>query len=166
MKSNAMMFVCAAIVSMVVVFIFLGAIGATPRAYAYAVGVVPPPAGAMPGTSTGTDNVAGSSYDIGGSFQNLISPFTGFINNLKWNNNATINTNDTAGTTWPVINFTPIVGSAFRNLLSQWFGKFDNWFYGVTGIQLSRILIAILNVFSWALGLAQQAVNWLLGLFR
>ena len=61
---------------------------------------------------------------------------------------------------------TPVLESTFQNSLSQWFGEFNNWFYGISGVQLSGILIVILNLFSWVLGLAQQVVNWLLGVFH
>jgi hypothetical protein len=135
------------------------------QAHAYAVGSVPP--------NAGTDTSAGgSSYDFGSSLQNLVSPFTGFVNNLKFNNNTTINSSGASsavnGTsfTWPTVNMAPVLENTVQNTLSQWFSQFDNWLYGATGIQLSGIMVAILGVFSWALGLAQQAVTWLLGLFH
>ncbi len=161
------MFFGTAVVGMIAFFIFFGAIMPVSPAHAYAVGSVP--TGVSAGASGGT---AGSNYNIGTSFQNLISPFTGFINGLKLNNNMTINPNGVSsgmnGTsfTWPTVNLTPVLESAVQNTLSQWFSQFDNWFYGVTGVQLSGIMVAILGVFSWALGLAQQAVNWLLSLFH
>ena len=67
---------------------------------------------------------------------------------------------------WPTVNVTPVLANTFQNTLSQWFSEFDAWFYSVTGVQLSGIMLALLNLFSWVLGLAQQAVNWLLGVFH
>jgi hypothetical protein len=164
---NCAMFFGAAIVGVIAIFIFFGAIMPVPQAYAYAVGSVPTNIG------TGADSSArGGSYDFGSSFQNLISPFTGFINNLKFNSGTTINVNGAnnamtgAGFSWPTVNVAPVLESTVQNTLSQWFSQFDNWFYGATGVQLSGIMVAILGVFSWALGLAQQVVNWLLGLFH
>jgi hypothetical protein len=167
MKKNALMFFRAAIIGVVAVFIFSAVsiafgILAVPQAHAYAVGSTAP-TGITSGA--GAAGLGGSSYDIGNSLQVLVSPFTGFLNNLKLNNNTTINPGG-MGTTWPTVNMTPVVASSVQNILGQWIGEFDNWFYSVTGVQLSGILVVLLNLFSWALGLAQQAVNWLLGLFH
>ena len=146
------MFFGAAIVGVITVFVFLVAMPA-PRARAYEVG----------STTTG---VSGGSYDIGSSLQNLVSPFSGFINSLKFNESApTVNANGVSFS-WPTINATPVLENTFQNTLSQWFSEFDAWFYSVTGVQLSGIMLALLNLFSWVLGLAQQVVNWLLGLFH
>ncbi len=166
---NCVMFFGAVIVGIVALFILFGAIMPVPQAHAYAIGSVSPAASMPSLTTTGT---GGTSYGIGNSFQNLISPFTGFINSLKFSNNTPINPSGMStginGTsfTWPTTNLTPVLESSVQNTLSQWFSQFDNWFYGVTGVQLSGIMVAILGVFSWALGLAQQAVNWLSGLFH
>jgi hypothetical protein len=162
MKSNILMFFKTAIVGMIAVFVFSAAFAA-PQAQAYAVDSV---SGAGSTPSLTTTGVSNGSYDFGNSFQNLVSPFTGFVNNLKWNNGTTtINTNGVSFS-WPTINVTPVSKNTFQSTLSQWFGEFNTWFYSVTGIQLSGILAALLNLFSWVLGLAQQAVNWLLGLFH
>ncbi len=165
MQKNRVMFFETAIVGLIAVFLFLGAFGgifAAPQARAYAVGST----GSGGGITAGSTDLSGGNYNIGNSFQNLISPFTGFINSLKLNNNTTVNTNGMPGATWPTVNMTPVLETSVQNILSQWIGQFDNWFYSVTGIQLNGILVALLNLFSWALGLAQQAVNWLLGLFH
>jgi len=53
-----------------------------------------------------------------------------------------------------------------QNILSQWFGDFDNWFYGLTGVQLSGISLVVLNALSWTLALAQTVVSWFVGLFH
>jgi hypothetical protein len=73
---------------------------------------------------------------------------------------------NSASFTWPTVNLTPVLESTVQSTLSQWISEFDNWLYSVTGVQLSGILAAILGVFLWALRLAQQVVNWLLGLFH
>ncbi len=142
----------AVIVGAIAVFIF-SAVFAAPRAHAYAIGPLP----------TGT---ASGGYDFAGSLQNLFSPFTGFINNLKWKNNTTINTHGEATGTWPTVNVTPIVASGAQNILTRWFGKFDDWFYGMTGMRLSGIFSGALNVFAWMLGLAHDAIGWMRGLFH
>lgn len=178
MKKNCVMFFETAIVGVVAVFLFVGAgvtVGAfvVPKAHAYAIGAT------ATTTTDGTSAAgasAGTSYDIGSSLQNLISPFTGFINSLKFNNNTTINANsitnavgggtNSTGFTWPTVNITPVLESGIQNTVSQWLSQFDSWVYQNTGVQLSGIFVVILNLFSWVLGLAQQAVNWLLGLFH
>jgi hypothetical protein len=153
-QKNRMMFFGGTIAALIAIFISSTLFFATPTAHAYAVGTVP----SNPTPSVGT-------YDVGNSFQNLISPFTGFVNNLKWNNNTTISSGGHAQT-YPTVNLTPVVASGVQNILGQWASEFDNWFYGITGIQLSGILLVLLNAISWTLGLAQQVVNWLLGLFH
>jgi hypothetical protein len=168
-SKNRMMFLGgvtsgAAIVGVIAIFIFSivvvgGIFFVAPQAHAYAVG-------ATTTSITSGANPIGSGYDFSNSLQSLISPFTEFINSLKWNNSTTINTNGAPGATSPTVNLTPVVASTVQNILSQWVSEFDNWFYGVTGVQLSGIMVAILGVITWALGLAQQAVNWLLGLFH
>jgi hypothetical protein len=162
MKKNYVMFFGAAVVCMIADF-------AASQAHAYAVGSVAPevptPASLATTSSLSDSAAGGSSYNFGNSLQGLLSPFTGFINSLQLNNNTTANTNGVSFT-WPTVNMTPVLESTFQNTLSQWFNEFDVWFYSVTGVQLSGILVAILNLFSWVLGLAQQAVNWLLGVFH
>lgn len=131
-------------------------VGIPTQAHAYAIGTVPPP------TTSGS---TGSSYDFNGSLQNLVSPFTSFINSLKLNNNTTMG--PAGNITWPPTAPTmPIFKNGVQSTISQWLTEFNNWFYGVTGVQLSGIIVVLLNLISWALGLAQQAVNWLLGLFH
>jgi hypothetical protein len=170
MKKNCVMFFGAVVVGVFVVGIF-----AAPQARAYAIGSVSPEAPEMPVAPTSSINTIGASganYDFGNSLQSLISPFTGFINSLKFNNNTTMNSGNVStgingvSLSWPTVNLTPVLESTVQNTLSQWVSQFDNWFYGVTGVQLSGIMVAILGVFLWALGLAQQVVNWLLGLFH
>jgi len=165
MERNCVISFATAICGVVAVFLFSIVVSA-PQAHAYAVGSVPT------NVTPGATATAGASYDIGSSLQNLISPFTGFINSLKFNNNGTTNPSgmstgmNSASFTWPTINLTPVLVSSAQNILSQWLNEFDNWFYSMTGVQLSGIMVAILGVFLWALRLAQQAVNWLLGLFH
>lgn len=148
MKKNVLMFFGATTISVVTVFIFWAA----PQVRAYAASPV-------------SSDTSSGSYDIGNSFQNLFSSFTGFIKNLSWNNNTSINTAGTAST-WPTVNLTPVVEGSVQNILSQWLSEFDNWFYRLTGVQLSGIFVVLLNLISWTLGLAQQVVNWLIGLFH
>ena len=145
MKKNAVIFFCAVIVNLIAVFLFLAT---PPQAHAYAM-----------------SSAVGGNYNIGDSFQGLISPFSGFIDNLKWNNNTTINVGGTSST-WPTVKMTPVLQSGVQNILGQWFGDFDNWFYGLTGVQLSGISLVVLNALLWTLALAQTAVSWFVGLFH
>jgi len=169
MKKIGVKYFATAITTLIAVFIF-SITFAAPQARAYAVGSTT--TSITPGATGAGNSAAGTSYDFGSSLQNLISPFTGFVNSLKFNNNTTVSAtginNAVSGTgfSWPTINLAPVLESTVQNTLSQWVSQFDNWFYGVTGVQLSGIMVAILGVFAWALGLAQQAVNWLLVLFH
>ncbi|HEY5220592.1 MAG TPA: hypothetical protein VIJ29_00365 [Candidatus Paceibacterota bacterium] len=156
-RKNRMMFLGGTIVatSTIGIFISMSIFFAVPQtARAYAVGPLP----------TSTQSASGS-YDFGSSLQNLVSPFTNFFSSLKFNNNTTIKTSGpTSG--FPTINLAPGISNGAQNILSQWLIEFDNWFYGVSGVQLSGIFQVLLNAIAWTLGLAQQAVNWLLGLFH
>jgi hypothetical protein len=87
------------------------------------------------------------------------------VSSLKWNNDTTVNSSGMS-LSWPTVNLTSVSASTFQNTLSQWFNEFNNWFYSVSGVQLSAITLALLNLFSWVLGLVQQAINWLVGLFH
>lgn len=178
-SKNRMVFLGGtAIVGVVAIFTFfvMAAAFAAPQAHAYAVGSTPPSNGPMPvapadysgGAGTGISGGSGAgagSYNVDNSLQNLVSPFTNFMNSLKWNNNTTINTGGmTSG--FPTINLTPTLEGGIQNTVSQWLSQFDNWFYSVTGVQLSGIFYVLLNAIAWTLGLAQRVVNWLLGLFH
>jgi len=155
-RKNRMMFLSGTIVAAIAIFISFGIFAAPQAAHAYAVG-----------SYSGSITPAGgsSSYDIGNSLQNLVSPFTNFFGSLKFNNNTTINTGGPVQT-FPTVNLTPTVASDIQNTVSQWLSDFDNWFYHVSGVQLSGIFYVLLNAISWTLGLAQGVVNWLLGLFH
>ena len=151
MKSNAqknrMKFFGGTIAGVIVIFIF-AIISFTPtHAYAYAIG-----------STTG-------GYDIGASFQKLISPFTTFMSDLNFSSNTTINIHGESPT-FPTVNLTPVVENGAQNILSRWGSEFNNWFYGLTGVYLSGIFQPLLSAISWALGLAKSVVDWLLGLFN
>jgi len=147
MKKNIPMFVAIFTIALTAGFFALPA----DRAAAYAIG------------QTGTAAATGSSsYDFNSSLQNLISPFTGFMNDLKWNNNTSITTNGSAGYTPPNLN----MGPGLTNIFTNWLNQFNGWVYARTGIKLSGIVYVFLNILSWTLHLAEAAVNWLLGLFH
>lgn len=155
-----MFFGGAAIAGVVAVFVF-SIVFATPQAHAYAIGSAPGGGSGAGGAVTG--------YNFGASLQNLISPFTNFINGLKGSGNGMINVNG-ASVPLPSINLNGVSASVsgpnVQNLLSQWISQFDNWFYSVSGVQLSGIMVALFSLLLWVLGLAQQVVNWLVGLFH
>lgn len=173
-KNRITFFGGTAIVGLVAIFIFsvgfTDAILTAPQAHAYAIGSAPPAGSvsSMPSTPSmpiiNSINSTDYNFDFGNSFQNLVSPFTSFIDSLKWNNTTF---NASGGTSaLPTINLTPTLESGIQNTFSQWLSEFDNWFYGISGVQLSGIFYALLSVTAWALGLAQQVVNWLLGFFH
>jgi hypothetical protein len=144
MKKNVHVFFIVGTASVAGVFIFF--VGATPRAHAYEI------------SSTAA---VGGNYDVGGSLQNLISPFKGFINDLQWTNSTPIDLHLTS-TPLPPLN----IAGVLENIARQYLSQFNTWFAQSTGIQLSGIVLLVLNVISWTLHAAQDLVNWLLGLFH
>ena len=153
-RKERMMFFDVAIIGIIAVFISSFIFFGVSQAHAYAVGSVPPRSG-----------IPSSNYNFNNSLQTLISPFTGFFNSLKWNNNTTINPQGSTSAL-PAVNITPVALNVVQNSLSQWLGQFDTWFYGLTNIRLSGISYMVLSAISWTLGLATSVVNWLLGLFH
>lgn len=148
-QKNRMMFFGPTIVTVVFAVAFF-AVPAS-QANAYAVGTVPP----------GTTN----NYSPANSLENLFTPFTNFFQDLAGSNNTSINVGG-GPTSYPTVNLGSDLTDGAQNFLSQWVAEFDNWVYAKTGIQLSGIFIVLLGAISWTLGLAQQVVNWLLGLFH
>lgn len=98
---------------------------------------------------------------IGGfNFGNLLAPFQNFINSIN-------SVGNTSSLTIPSIGPTSIptngmVASGVQSAF-QWF---DNWLYGIAGFHIGGLLVAILNVFSWLLGIVKGAVDWILGLIH
>lgn len=115
-------------------------------AYAYAIG-----------STTGTSTGFNTTYDFNGSFQNLILPFKSFFNSLQLNTSTTINIHPTS-VVMPPINITPVAQNIFSQL--------DNWFYGLTHIQLSGLFTGIYNGILWILGILNGIVNWIWGFIR
>jgi hypothetical protein len=152
MAGKSFLFFSAAIIT-VGAFFILG----TGKADAYAVTSTGHSIVGQASTLTGVN----SNYNFDGSFQNLVSPFQSFFQSLKWNTSATTQIYPTS-TVIPSLNISP----SLQNTLTQSFTDFDNWFYGLTGMRLSGIIVVILNIISWALGLILGVVNWLLGLFH
>lgn len=142
--------------SMVAVFIFFVGVGIflaapMPQARAYAVGPLP---------SSTTNN-----YNPTNSLENLFAPFTNFVENLVGSNKTTINVGG-GPSSYPTVNLAPDLTSGAQNFFSRWVSEFDNWVYAKTGVQLSGIFVVLLDATSWTLGLAQEVVKWLLGLFH
>jgi hypothetical protein len=155
MRGKSYFFLSAAALGAVAVFVFTVA-----NANAYAVQSTGQPLGGQPSQAPMPTGV-NSNYNFGGSFQNLISPFQNFFNSLQWNGSTTFQISPTS-TMLPPITVSP----SLQNTLTDPFTQFDNWFYGLTGVRLSGIVVAILSIISWALGLVLAVVNWLLGLFH
>ena len=57
-------------------------------------------------------------------------------------------------------------GSFLTTAIKNAFGWFDNWLYGIAGFHVSNFFTAILNIFSWVLGVVKGGVDWLLALFH
>ncbi len=143
MNRNASTSFTVVAISIFAIFIF--SFASAPHAEAYAIG----------------SDTPGNDYSVSTSFQNLLSPFDGFIEDLQGSNNVSISL-PAASTTLPSLN----ISSGLKNILVGWLTEFDNWFYGLTGVRLSGIFFVLLNAILWCLHLAEDVVNWLLGLFH
>jgi len=100
-----------------------------------------------------------SPTDLSQSFSQLTTPFEDFFNSLGslWTSNA--------GGTVPSY-MAPTSSAFFTNTAQNAFQSFDNWLYGIAGFHISGLFVAILNIFSWILGILQNSVTWLLSVFK
>ncbi len=123
---------------------------AAPKARAYALEPLPP--AANPGAAIG------QGYNFSNSFQNLISSFTAFFDNMK-NTNGTVSiTGGSAG------------GSGIPNGVTvtvdwrSYVQRFDVWFYNATGVQIQWLTTFIVNIFAWIVGTLQGIATWVAGI--
>lgn len=112
------------------------------RAQAYAIGPVAP--GAM---SSGSID----SYDFGNSFQNLVSPFTNFFNNIK----------NVGGSTFSVGGGSIAPGVTINISAQPYVAQFEAWFYRVTGIHIDGYVVIAIRFFGWLFGVLDGIVVWL-----
>ncbi len=135
-------FACAAGIALSA-FIFSPA-----HAYAYATGPM------TPGTSV-------QGYNFGPAFQNLVSPFVNFFQNIKLTTtgNATIPIN-IGGTTTGSPNMTLTING------QQYITRFENWFYGATGTNINGLVAFIFQFFAWLFSFGNQAVGWLVTVLK
>ncbi len=132
-------------------------------AMAYAIAAPAP--GSFSGAPVNVGNPGGGSgYSFGTSFQDLLAPFTGFLDSLR--GNTAINVNGGPGY-MPPSNMNMNGGARqVQGAVMGWLTEFDAWVYAKTGIRLSGIAYVFLSVFQWVLNMVLGIVNWLLGLFR
>lgn len=128
--------------SLAAVFIF----SAKGEAHAYSVN-----------SGTPAEPAAQSSFN----FNILTAPFEGFIKSIRSVGSAPV---PAAG---PQFN-PPAVpqGNFFASTVQSAFGQFDNWLYGIIGFHISSLFFAVLNIFSWILGVVKGGVDWLRGLLN
>lgn len=120
---------------------------------AYAIPTTGQPLGNQVPVQIGTSTGFNGDYNVGGSFENLISPFQNFFKSFQWDTSTVIDIHPTS-TMMPTINITPGVGNIFTQI--------DGWFYGLTNIRLSGLFVIILSGLSWTLGVAKEIADWLL----
>ncbi|MDR3581848.1 MAG: hypothetical protein P4L67_01070 [Candidatus Pacebacteria bacterium] len=116
------------------------------KVHAYAVGPVTPSA------SSSSSSSSIQNYDFGSSFQNLISPFTGFFNGLQ-SSGGVISVGGGTGSTAVTVTVDT------RPYVSQ----FDSWFYGYTGVHIESFTNAVMNFFGWLFSALGSAAVWLSG---
>ena len=141
----------ASVVAAMPLVVFVVFAGAVPgKAYAYAVGPVSPSA-----NNSGAP-IIGQGYDFTNSFQNLVSSFTSFFNNMK-NTNGTVSiSGSSAGTS----NVVP-QGVTVTVDWQSYFSRFDAWFYGATGVNIGGLTNFVIHFFAWLFGMLQGVVVWI-----
>lgn len=144
----------ASVAAAVPLVVFVALVGVAPKeAHAYAVGPVSPPSVGNSGAPIG------QGYDFTNSFQNLISSFTSFFNNIK-NTNGTVSI---AGNPTGVSNGVP-PGVTVTVDWQSYVSRFDQWFYGATGVNIGWLTGFIIRFFAWLFGALQGVVTWIAGL--
>ncbi len=151
-KNNPAFFAKLAIVIPVAgILILAAASGTTPRAHAYALGPTAP--AANPGAAIG------QGYNFSNSFQNLISSFTTFFNNIKsTNGSVSVTGGGSAGA--PGVPSGVTVTVDWRSYVQS----FDVWFYDATGIQIQGFTNFVADVFAWIVGALQGLAAWVAGI--
>jgi hypothetical protein len=131
-------------------------VSAPADAHAYAVGG---------GTSAGTGTGATDTNNVSQSLNSLSTPFENFVQSLDnmWNNPGGAGSSAAGSTLYTPPSWTTQILTTGAQGAAE---SFDNWLYGIFGFHISTFFVAILNIFSWILGVMQGAVNWLLGVFK
>jgi hypothetical protein len=91
------------------------------------------------------------------SFLNNL-PFQGFITSLQSAGQSVMAGSSVSGVGLP----TSAVSGATQGLLTG----LDAWSAAHLGFRFSALLFAILGIFSWVLGIAKSAVDWLIGFLK
>lgn len=92
------------------------------------------------------------------NFGNLTAPFQNFIQSI-----GNIGTQSKINV--PPVNVPAMPqNGASANWFQNAFQQFDAWLYGIAGFHISGLFVAILNIFSWLLGIVKGSVDWLLGI--
>jgi hypothetical protein len=98
------------------------------------------------------------------NLSDLFAPFQSFIHSINSIGNAAPSSN-IQPTTVPAFVSVP-VNNGVISAIQGAFQQFDNWLYGIVGFHIGGLLVAILNIFSWLLGIVKGAVDWILGLIH
>lgn len=125
------------------------------------------PAGAYSIYGTSSSAPSAPAQNAGGTTDglgNLFAPFQSFINSI--NSVGTNAVQVSAPSTPQSVPQNNAVTVGTENLLQNLFQQFDNWLYGIAGFHISGFFLAILNIFSWLLGVVKGAIDWLLGLLH
>ncbi len=105
--------------------------------------------------STGSGPAMPAAPDLtsgnGSSLDNLLSPFSNFVNSMRSNNNVSI-----------PLRSIPTVATNPQSV----FQSIDDWFMRTIGVSLSTLLHDILTILAWILNFAKRVVDWLLSLFH
>ncbi len=116
------------------------------HAEAYSVG-----GGSVTPTTPPSAGAIGQGYDFTSSFQNLISAFTSFANNIQATNGTVTLGGPKSGAPSGV---TVTVDT------QPYIMQFDNWFYSTTGVHVAGLLDLVVHFISWAIGVANMIITW------
>lgn len=101
----------------------------------------------------------GSGITSAPDFQSILAPFENFFRSIGSIGNLPLPT--------PVVNSPSVPQNpAVAGFIKDLFQKFDAWLYGIAGFHIAGIFTAILDIFSWVLGITKDIVDWFLRILR
>jgi hypothetical protein len=124
------------------------------RVHAYALG-------SQPGAPVAASGTAGTSYNFGASFGNLVAPFMNFIRDIQMSGGTvTVGIPGSGSTGIGTAGTAPSAVNVTMNL-NPFIDQFEAWFARATGIQINGAVTAIEHFFAWAFSTADTTAQWI-----
>jgi len=147
----------------VLISVFIGGVVAA-FLFSYRTAGAYPINGMVAGSSTASSDGALGNTSAPGGWQGIVTPFEGFIKSVNGIGSlGRLPTYQVPASGPPASSIMPQQGSFIAQWVRNAFQSFDNWLYGILGFHISGLLTAVLNIFSWLLGIVKGAVDWFLG---